>query len=398
MVALWGGGGGGGRLIHPLGSITVSDPPCRADRARTCRRDPRGVVINLVAATNRPLIPVIRRAALATVVAAACFGLPASAQDARPVEEVPANVLTSDNPQVINQTLNGFFNTQVPRLSEDASAVREAKEALVAPMTGDASQTFRDSYCQSLAQAFAPLYGNNGTVLSARLAGAVVVQQVASREPSRRLIDTVEAILKDNRAPVAMWGVKAVRPLATQSTRQNVAGNDALIGGIVEAVKRHDGEGFLAHEAFLVLQDIGGGGFDIGEEVSVVVAERYKPQVVIAVLDLIEHRLTKYGPPASEEVAPTTPSVPLADRPGTLLLANQDVWAQLDLATKSRARLALVSLADKAGEAAAVAQDAQRDTDDEDLKEKLVEQRDELRSLLTSSAQAPHRGCRLRRP
>ncbi|MEM1012197.1 MAG: hypothetical protein AAGI46_08245 [Planctomycetota bacterium] len=331
---------------------------------------------------------VIRRAVVTTAVAALCSMIvpAAGAQEQEPVEQVPDNVLQSNDAGAITRSLQGFFNTQIPRLSGDSNAVSKAKEALVQPVAGTSSTTFSDAYSRELARAVAPLYGNNGTRLSARLAGAVAVEQVASRTPGTRLVDVVESILEDDAAAVSIWGIKAARPLASFSTRV-AAGEDPLISGIVNAAKKHDEEGFVAHEAMMVLQDVGGGGFMGGAE-NVVVVDRWKPAVVEAVLEIIEHRLELYGPPAEGEVAPTYPSVPLADRPGTLLLANRDVWERLDQNLKVRVRTTLARLARSAGNAAAIAQNARRDTDDEDLERELADQRDELRGVLTSAAQS----------
>ncbi len=324
--------------------------------------------------------------------AVALFASVAHGQDApAPVNDVPTNVRNSSDASGIRQQLDGFFTTQVGKLrGEDHAAAASAGRAIAAAAGGDTSPTYRDQYTRAAADALSPLFeaGDTKADLPARLAAAVAMESVARQTSNARLIKPVESIIADEHPAVALWGIRASQPLIATSVRQAMVGREPLVEAIVKSVEQHPTQGYIAHEAYIVLRDVGGGGFVQGNA-DFVVPSSGRAQVIDATLSLIETRLGAYGPPKDVEVSPLpqTPPVPLAERPATQLLASGAVYPSLDAAQQTRIRVVLRDLAKASGEAAAVAAGATSEAESED-REPLSQARDELRNLLTVTAQA----------
>ena len=313
----------------------------------------------------------------------------AEAPEVADVKAIPANVRTSDSGATVNPAVDAFIKGQFDRLrTGEAASIAAAGDDLVQAGQGEASSTYYDAYSRALGQSVGQLVGGSDAgTMPARLAAAVAVESLARQTSNLRLIEPTQRLLADSHPAVALWGIAAVRPLAKVSVRQALPGEEPLIAGVVEAVKRHPGEGHLAHEAFSVLRDIGGGSFNAGGGEDVTVPERNRPQVVQATLELMELRLQEWGEPEGDPALPTTPDRPLADRPATQLLASGNIYPTLDAAAKTRVRTILRDLAARSAEASAVAAEALTVAPAED-RDRVLRIRDENRAILTATAQA----------
>lgn len=140
------------------------------------------------------------------------------------------------------------------------------------------------SYPASFAAAILPvLQGGNAR---AKLNAAIALERIANKTASPSLVPAIDALLDDRCDAVAMWGVKSAMPLIASGD----ASSPLLAEHVAKAVKAHANSDPIAEEAYAAL-----------------LPDHVQPQVVDALLAMLEIRTAAYG-------AGGMPPNPLAER------------------------------------------------------------------------------------
>lgn len=147
-------------------------------------------------------------------------------------------------------TIATAVNAQVTRLlSEDASAISAAREALINEVVSGNRQavgtpTFLDAYAEALNAALVKSIA--GATPHAKLNAAIVVARVAEAADNSQLRQIAMTFVQDDAQPVALWGVRASKWIIPSIVRNPILANDvALRNAVPAAVKKHT-KGVLA--------------------------------------------------------------------------------------------------------------------------------------------------------
>ena len=163
--------------------------------------------------------------------------------------QIANNVKTAADVTAHRQTIDQFVNDNIKKLSgEDAGAQGDARDALVgaAVLSGTAalaggggqqpSPAYLDAYTQALDRALTPLA--NHPDMRVRLNAAIVTAKVADKANNDRLANAAIKFMNDKQPAVALWGVKAARPMLP--TVLNIAGGqNPLAPALAQTVQRH---------------------------------------------------------------------------------------------------------------------------------------------------------------
>lgn len=231
---------------------------------------------------------------------------------------LPPDVRNTTNAAAVRPQIQAFLAPQIAKLSgTDATEQSAAKDAIVAEVqpgaAGKPSDLFYDAYCEALDAAFKPLLKNSD--IRVRLNLAVIAARVAERAPSPRLLPTVTALLGDDNEAVALWAVKAAKPLvpAVLNVPAN-AKNNTLIPAVVAAAGKFVNSGPLIQSAYSALSI---------EQAAVAVNRAAwngaVPLAVKGVLDIMAKRVEAY---AKDGV----PQMPNAEGVPLLFLTQTSVW------------------------------------------------------------------------
>ena len=132
-----------------------------------------------------------------------------------------------------------------------------------------------------------------GKPLRVRLGVAIVVGNVAANGQTIEIEPAVQQLLKDREPSVALWGVKAAKPIigvVLQSPGQ--LARDTLIGDVLAAVKSHVGpdeiNGFIAVDGYRALNPEFPG-------VAPAAVKSLLPPLFNPMLDLFESRIGQFA-------------------------------------------------------------------------------------------------------
>ncbi len=149
---------------------------------------------------------------------------------------LPPELRTSGSPD--EAPIKALFNEAVKLLSSAQPAdVSKGREMIVAetaaiPGKGDPSVAFLATYAQNLNAAVAPLLAS--TEMRVRLNAAIAIARVADRADAGavNLKDAVLKILADQSEGVALWGMKAARPMLKVLSAPGVAGFQQMLTAV----------------------------------------------------------------------------------------------------------------------------------------------------------------------
>jgi hypothetical protein len=183
-----------------------------------------------------------------------------------PVTSVPGTTMTATafppgSPNAV--VISGFIATQLGQLTAagDPAAQKAARLALVAgsPRTsanGPTTTAYQSAYAKELCHQAQPLLLRTAP-LRVRLNLGVALGSITSNAPSYDFAPAVQQLMADPNSAVALWGLKAARPLvATAVIRLGGTGTDPIFGAIVKSVQSHPPDGFagaLAVDAYRAL-------------------------------------------------------------------------------------------------------------------------------------------------
>lgn len=276
---------------------------------------------------------------------------PALAQPAQAVNSLDDRVRSSNNASQYRDQIDAFFETQLEAFADSARSAAQARSRVAQQVNGDKTNSFQDEFTRAMAQKYQGRLGDLEPFQ--RLNLAISVADVASATEHPRLVPLVEKLIADPSPGVALWGIKAARPILAASMQQSPPGREPLTKAIVEAAKRHRGIGPMADDAYATLQ-MRMQTVQLGS----LVLDRAVPQVVPATLEIMRMRLDMYGEPNPDNAAegaprplpPATPPSPRAESDAFLLVSFPEVWPrqgqQLQTRTVAALRDTLVVLRD----------------------------------------------------
>lgn len=230
-----------------------------------------------------------------------------------------------------------FVTDQANKLaSTDPAQQSAARDALLKEVSGDPQAAFLDAYAQAINDGMLTLADNPS--IRVRLNAAIVLAKVAEKAQAQslRLKPAVLKFRADKDEAVALWGVKAHKPLVLAQLRSQVVPNDPLVAGLPAAIKNNLAAPVVqaAYEALQVdyLNQKG-------------LTEPVYAAAVAAVQDLLAMRAAQYKN--------GTPDGPLVDTLATGFLVDISVWkAQRQEQRTRTAQLLCDVLAGAASEAA----------------------------------------------
>ena len=159
--------------------------------------------------------------------------------------QIPNNVKTAPDVSANRQQIDDFVNTNAKKMaSEDPKEQGDARDALIggAVVTGNAaagqgpSPAYLDAYAQSVDKAVTPLAANPD--MRVRLNAAIVIARVAEKANNDRLATAAIKFMNDKQPAVALWGVKAARPMLP-AVLSIAGGQKPLAPALAQTVQRH---------------------------------------------------------------------------------------------------------------------------------------------------------------
>lgn len=207
------------------------------------------------------------------------------------------SVVSSDWVAKTVASLNG--GSAVARQSARLQLIR-AGEMKGAPAT----------YPAMLASALMPVIRTGSP--RAKLNAAIAIERVAGKTANPSLVPAVNVLLDDSSEAIALWGIKAARPLIAAGG----PGASALADHLAATVKAHSGSGPIVEEAYAAL-----------------LTDPVQPAMVDPLLTLLEARTAAYGTGA-------LPPSPLAERSLPAYL-SATCWPQATAAGRVRILTAL---------------------------------------------------------
>ena len=159
--------------------------------------------------------------------------------------QIPNNVKTAPDVSANRQQIDDFVNTNAKKMaSEDPKEQGDARDALIggAVVTGNPaagqvpSPAYFDAYTQSVDKAVTPLAANPD--MRVRLNAAIVIARVAEKANNDRLATAAIKFMNDKQPAVALWGVKAARPMLP-AVLSLAGGQKPLAPALAQTVQRH---------------------------------------------------------------------------------------------------------------------------------------------------------------
>lgn len=249
------------------------------------------------------------------------------------IPQLPENVRTSADAGPFRGQIADFVNRHVSRMKSGSSAELSAsREALVAAVGGQPSISFNELYADAINSAIPTLLKEERVAV--RVNAAIVVTRVAERTSSARLAPVVKAMLSDESPGVAIWSMRAARPLLLSILSDPILSSNNLVPVVVEAASKHLGSGPVAAEAYNALTSA---LLDRSVRSTFTTPQLQKlvPVIIDAVQSILEQRVKLY-----EQGIPPDPSV---DGKGAMLfLLDTQNWQIASEKQKSKtAELAL---------------------------------------------------------
>jgi hypothetical protein len=240
---------------------------------------------------------------------------------------LPDNVRTAADAGPHRQQITDFVAAQVARLNSGQPAdIAAAREALVNAVSGQPSISFNELYADAVNTALTPLAKSPDVAL--RLNLAIASARIAERTGSVRVAPLIKALLADESAGVALWAMKASRPLVLKLLADPILATNSLAQPIVASAKKHLSSGPVAAEAYAALTS---GLLDRTARASYSSAQlqRLVPAIVDAVQEIALARVKLY-----EQGVPPDPSI---DGPRAMLfMLDTQNWALKSDAQKAR--------------------------------------------------------------
>jgi len=166
--------------------------------------------------------------------------------------QLPENVRTSADAGPFRGQIADFVNGHVSKMKSGTPAELSAsRDALVAAVGGQPSISFNELYADAVNTAI-PTLLKVGKV-AVRVNAAIVVTRVAERTSSARLAPVVKALLSDDSPGVAIWAMRAARPLVLSILSDPILASNNLVPAVIEAVRKHISAGPVAAEAYNAL-------------------------------------------------------------------------------------------------------------------------------------------------
>ena len=254
----------------------------------------------------------------------------AGASSVAAVQNAPASlsnqIRTSSNAGEFRVDIESFLKAKIESVrGSDLAAAAQAREAILKEIADPAaSASFKDEYARQLSLLLPGLL-KEGRFFT-RLNGAIILEDVARRTGSGRLVEVTTDALGDESAGVAIWAVKAAEPLMAESLARN-GNRDPLVPAVIQTVKTFPDNGALAEEAYrtLMIRLTGGNVVDMR------VLDKAIPVVVPATLDVMDFRMAQYDP-----AAVASPETPMAEVDGLLLVSHPATWGRIDGETQTR--------------------------------------------------------------
>ncbi len=204
--------------------------------------------------------------------------------------------------------IDSILSAQAERFATgDARQASEARRVIddLLPAGAETSSSYREEVARAVVAALEPVTASSGAGPFGRMNVAIAVSDVADRTGSPRLLSLVEPLLNDGHPGVAIWGIKAARPLLAESIRRQVGNDAGLPAQIVDAAKRFPRQGELAQQAYETLKEGGGGSFNPDRVLDGPTLQRVAPAAAGATIDLMESRVLLFGPPLPKPETPT---------------------------------------------------------------------------------------------
>jgi hypothetical protein len=187
-----------------------------------------------------------RRNALCALLASTLLGGALGGTLAASAQTLPAEARRSTAAETYRAPINAFVAAQVKQLaSADAAAQSAARTALLAPLEGtDITDSFRAVFSEAVGKELLPAAG--AKELPTRLNAAVIAARVADRGTAQALRAVTLKLLADDSEPVAVWGIRSARTLASGRTTRI----DAEVVAAVAAAATKFGTGTATVEAY----------------------------------------------------------------------------------------------------------------------------------------------------
>ncbi len=165
---------------------------------------------------------------------------------------IPVAVKTMADASSFRPQIQQFIAQQLDKIaSEDPAVEKSARDKLIAECAPGSSDSYFDVYTQELNSAVVAMLSKNPLPrLRVRLNLAVMLEAIGHLAKTNRLEPAVIMLINDPADVVAMWGMKAARPVIMAVLTKSPNPNDPLIAAMLPAVKKHVKTGYVAAEAY----------------------------------------------------------------------------------------------------------------------------------------------------
>ncbi len=222
--------------------------------------------------------------------------LPAGASG-DPIPLAAKNATSAASANFYIPQIRQFIQNELTQLkTSDFAAQTAAKAKLVDECSRGSQPAFYAVYAREWSAAASPLMAPSaGNAMRLRLNIAIITGRLSEICQSLEIEPVVRMMLSDHDSSVALWGVKAARPLILviiQSPQLPAVVSSKLIPTLVASVKSHDSSdlsGYIVTDAYhvLAIRDIPG--------LSAPQVKALVPPLVSPVLDILEARILQYA-------------------------------------------------------------------------------------------------------
>jgi hypothetical protein len=186
----------------------------------------------------------------------AAFAQTPPTSPAEPVAGIPTDIKSMADATPFRSQIHTFVLSELDQLAgEDAAVTKAARDKLIAECTGGSTDSYFDVYSQEVnAAVVAMLSKNPPPRLRVRLNLAVLVEAIAEIAKTTQIEDAVIKLIDDPADVVALWGMKAARPVVAAVLAQPAPNaSDKLIVEIMPSLKKHPKAGYAVGEAYRAL-------------------------------------------------------------------------------------------------------------------------------------------------
>jgi hypothetical protein len=169
---------------------------------------------------------------------------------------IPVEYKNTPDATPFRAKIRQFIDGQLDKMSsDDASVLKAARDKLISESAATgSSSSFFDVYTQELNSAVVALLAKDPLPrLRIRLNLAVMIEAVAQNAKTNQVEGAVIKLINDPTDVVALWGMKAARPVVAAMLAGTPDPKDKLVLAILPAVKAHAKAGYVAAEAYPAL-------------------------------------------------------------------------------------------------------------------------------------------------